>query len=201
MARSKKLHVEDPDHFRDRAFEYYVTGRFALLNNLQVAPNLFHHAVEMLAKYRLVQGLSGDLLAQEVKRVRNEHGHELDTLWPAFKDKVRDPALDRFDEVIEELNPWKDLRYGGYPEGFSTAMFFMRRREPYGIWAKGRMREYAVVLEGIDELFTAMVAASGISPSFLGEKHRLKVDFREWYAKENLHPMAEVFRTEPSVES
>src|SRR6266487_741627 len=43
--------VDDPHHYLDRAFEYYVTGRFAALNNLQVAPNLFHHAVEMLAKY------------------------------------------------------------------------------------------------------------------------------------------------------
>ena len=42
--------VDDPHHYLDRAFEYYVTGRFAALNNLQVAPNLFHHAVEMLAK-------------------------------------------------------------------------------------------------------------------------------------------------------
>jgi hypothetical protein len=40
-------HVDRPYHFLDRAFEYYVAGRFAALNTLQVAPNLFHHAVEV----------------------------------------------------------------------------------------------------------------------------------------------------------
>jgi hypothetical protein len=33
--------VDDPYHLLDRAVEYYVTGRFAALNNLQVAPNPF----------------------------------------------------------------------------------------------------------------------------------------------------------------
>jgi hypothetical protein len=42
--------IDDPFHYLERGFEYYVSGRFAALNNLQVAPNLFHHAVEMLAK-------------------------------------------------------------------------------------------------------------------------------------------------------
>jgi hypothetical protein len=32
-------HVDDPLHHLNRAFDYYITGRFAALNNLQVAPN------------------------------------------------------------------------------------------------------------------------------------------------------------------
>jgi hypothetical protein len=47
--------VDDPSHYLDRAFEYYVTGRFAALNNLRVAPNLFHNAVEMLAKWSAIE--------------------------------------------------------------------------------------------------------------------------------------------------
>jgi hypothetical protein len=53
------------------------------------------------------------------------------------------------------------------------------------------------VLEDIDELFTAMVNASRLSPAFLGVRHRLKPALREWYAKDNFHPMEDMFRTDP----
>jgi hypothetical protein len=53
------------------------------------------------------------------------------------------------------------------------------------------------VLEDVDELFTAMMAAAGIKPTFLGERHRLKPAMREWYAKSNVHAMANVFRIDP----
>jgi hypothetical protein len=45
--------IEDPYHFLDLAFGYYMTGRFALLNRLYVWPNLLHHAVELLIKFTL----------------------------------------------------------------------------------------------------------------------------------------------------
>ena len=54
------------------------------------------------------------------------------------------------------------------------------------------------MLEDVDELFTAMVAATNINPTFLGERHRLKPALREWYTKDNVHPMARVFRTDPA---
>jgi hypothetical protein len=34
--------IEDPYHFLDLAFGYYMTGRFAAINQLNVAPNLTH---------------------------------------------------------------------------------------------------------------------------------------------------------------
>jgi hypothetical protein len=57
------------------------------------------------------------------------------------------------------------------------------------------------VLEDIDELFTAMVAAANINPTFLGERHRLKPAFPEWYTKDNVHPMANLFRIDPPIPS
>ena len=57
--------------------------------------------------------------------------------------------------------------------------------------------KYVLVLEDIDELFTAMVTASRLSPAFLGVRHRLKPALREWYAKDNFHPMEDMFRTDP----
>jgi len=53
------------------------------------------------------------------------------------------------------------------------------------------------VLEVIDELFTAMMTASRINPTFLGERHRLKPAMHDWYAKDNLHSMADLFRSDP----
>jgi hypothetical protein len=44
-----------------------------------------------------------------------------------------------------------------------------------------------------------MVTACRINATLLGERHRLKPDMREWYAKDNLHPMADVFGSDPSA--
>jgi hypothetical protein len=194
--------VDDPYHYLDRAFEYYVTGRFAALNNLKVAPNLFHHAVEMLAKFQLLRRVPDDRLAEQLKKLKlKPYGHNLHTLWSAFKAAVGRSSLDRFDAVVADLNRWEDLRYGGFPVGIPTTMVFMMRRGPRETWSAEPQDEYVVVLEDIDELFTAMVTAARINPTFVGERHRLKPAMREWYAKDNVHSMADVFRIDPPAET
>jgi hypothetical protein len=190
--------LDDPFHYLDRAFEYYITGRFAALNNLLGAPNLFHHAVEMLAKFQLLRRLPDDRLAEQVKRLKR-NGQDLRTLWSAFKAAVGRSSLDRFDAVVADLNRWEDLRYGGYPMGIPTTMSFMRRRGPHATWSAEPQDVYVLVLEDIDALFTAMVTVASINPTFLGERHRLKPDMRKWYAKDNIHPMADVFRDDPQT--
>jgi hypothetical protein len=189
--------VDDPFQYLDRAFEYYVTGRFAALNNLKIAPNLFHHAVEMLAKFQLLRHIPDDRLAEQVKKLKHVYGHNLNTLWEAFKADVDRPSLDGFDAVVANLDRWEDLRYGGFPIGIPTTMVFMMRRGPFETWSDEPQDEYVVVLEDIDELFAAMVAAARINPTFLGERHRLKPAMREWYAKDNDHSMGDVFRIDP----
>src|ERR1044072_6705792 len=105
--------VDDPYHLLDRAVEYYVTGRFAALNNLQIAANLFHHAIEMLAKFQLLRRFRDDRLATEVEKYKQEpHRHNLHSLWSAFKANVSRSSLDRFDAVVADLNRWEKLRYG-----------------------------------------------------------------------------------------
>jgi hypothetical protein len=191
--------VDDPFHYLDRAFEYYVTGRFAALNNLQVAPNLFHHAVEMLAKFQLLRRAPNDRLVEQVRKLKwKPYGHDLRTLWLDFKADVGHSSLDRFDMVVADLNKWEDLRYGGYPMGIPTTMVLMRRPGPHETVSAEPHDEYVFVIEDIDELFTAMVASASINPTFLGERHRLKPALREWYAEANFHPMADVFRTDPA---
>ena len=79
-----------------------------------------------------------------------------------------------------------------------TTMFLMRRHGPHETWSAEPHDEYVLVLEDIDELFTAMVSAASINPTFLGERHRLKPTLREWYGKNNVYQMASVFRTDPA---
>jgi len=50
-----RIECQDPRHFLHLAFGYYTTGRFAAINGLFIAPNLMHHAVELLIKYTLVK--------------------------------------------------------------------------------------------------------------------------------------------------
>jgi hypothetical protein len=99
---------------------------------------------------------------------------------------VRPSRLDRFDVVVADLNRWEELRYGGFPVGFSTTIVFLRRRGPRKTRSVEPQDKYVLVLEDVDELFTEMVTACRINPTFLGERHRLKPDMREWYAKDNL---------------
>jgi hypothetical protein len=47
--------TEDPYHFLDLAFGYYTTSRFAAINQLNIAPNLMHHAIELLIKFTLLK--------------------------------------------------------------------------------------------------------------------------------------------------
>ncbi len=190
--------VEDPYHFLNRAVEYYVIGRFAALNNLLVAPNLFHHTVEMLAKFQLLRGVPDDRLAAEVEKYKHEpYRHKLHTLWSDFKASIGQSSLSRFDAIVADLDRWEKLRYGGFPVGMPTTMVFMVRRGPRKTRSAEPQDKYVLVLEDIDELFTVMVAATNLNSTFLGERHRLKPDLRAWYAKDNLHPMADVFRTDP----
>jgi hypothetical protein len=93
----------------------------------------------------------------------------------------------------------KRLRYGGFPVGFPTTMVFIRRRGPRKTRSAEPQDKYVLVLEDVDELFTEMVTACRINATLLGERHRLKPDMREWYAKDNLHPMADVFGSDPSA--
>ncbi len=73
--------------------------------------------------------------------------------------------------------------------------------QPHETWSDELQDEYVLVLEDIDELFTAMVSAANINPTFLGERHRLKPALREWYAMNNVHSMADLFRIDPPAGS
>ena len=47
--------TEDPYNFLDLVLGYYMTGRFAVINGLYVAPNLMHHS-RVIDQVHLAQG-------------------------------------------------------------------------------------------------------------------------------------------------
>jgi hypothetical protein len=106
----------DPNSVRIEYFRlgtsYYVSGRFAhYANEVPVAGNLFHHAVEMLLKGCLVR-------AKATEQERVDLGHALGRIWGEFRKHAADPALDAFKETIVALDAFEELRY---PENAARA--------------------------------------------------------------------------------
>jgi hypothetical protein len=187
---------EDPYHYLDRAFEYYVSGRFAALNQFKIAANLLHHAIEMILKFGLVKGLpDGDVPAKLSKLRNRPYAHDLNELWSLYKSETGYPHLSRFDSVLSELHRWEDLRYGGFPVGLSTAMIFAPRRGTSGSQALEPEDRYVLVLEDIDELFATILKASNINPRFLGVRFHSSAAVQDWYSREN--QFSGVFEREP----
>jgi hypothetical protein len=87
------------------ALEYYVTGRGAARSwCIQIAGNLFHHAVEMLIKGQLARSLSLDDL-------KKQFGHSLPKCWAAFKGQFPGEDLSEFDPMIAALDKFETIRY------------------------------------------------------------------------------------------
>jgi hypothetical protein len=72
--RGNTAGIEDPRRFLDLAFGYYMSGRFAVINALFVAPNLMHHAVELLIKYTLVKDVPESQRSDATARLRQSTG-------------------------------------------------------------------------------------------------------------------------------
>jgi hypothetical protein len=84
--------------------QYYVAGRFSILNGMTpVAGNLFHHAVEMLLKGKLVY-------LHPLSQLKN-WSHNLRKCWRAFKAVFPADDLTRFDKFIVALDQFEELRY------------------------------------------------------------------------------------------
>jgi hypothetical protein len=96
--RENTARIEDPRRFLDLAFGYYMTGRFAAINGLFVAPNLMHHAVELLIKYTLVKDVPESQRSDKTAELRQKYGHRLNRLWKRYKKHVAPTDMSRFDK-------------------------------------------------------------------------------------------------------
>ena len=183
--------AEDPYHFLDLAFGYYMTGRFAVINRLDIAPNLMHHAVELLIKLTLLKDVPESQRSAETAQLGQRYRHQLNALWDLYKQHVAPADLSRFDSVIADLHGWEDVRYGGFPDAAASvakSVGMMRAR----VRSSKTRKIYVFGLHEIDDLFTAMFAASSINPPFVGGRYA-HTTLPEWYATENQHMMPDLF--------
>jgi len=182
--------IEDPRHFLDLAFGYYMTGRFAVINRLHVAPNLMHHAVELLIKFTLLKHEPESQPSAATAQLAQRYGHRLNALWIRYKQHVAPTDLSRFDQVIADLARWEDVRYGGFPAGTSVAKSMGLVRAPAQTSRPTDL--YVFGLQEVDDLITAMFQASRINPPFVGNRYA-HTALREWYERDNQHIMRNLF--------
>jgi hypothetical protein len=188
-ARGSTPRIEDPRHFLDLAFGYYMTGRFAVINRLHVAPNLIHHAVELFIKYTLVKDVPESQRSDETAELR-KYGHRLNRLWKRYKKHVAPTDMSRFDRLITDLDRWENIRYGGFPAGISVTKSMGPVRAPAQTSRSTDI--YVLGLDEVDDLITAMFQASRINPPFVGNRYA-HTALREWYQRDNQHIMSDLF--------
>ena len=187
-----KAKIEDPNHFLDLAFGYYMTGRFALLNRLDVGPNLLHHAVELLIKFTLLKDVPEAQRSAQTTQIAKTYRHDLKKLWEQYKQHVAPADLSRFDQVVADLDPWEKVRYGGFPSPGSGVAKSVGPLRWAPVSTSRPVDLYVLGWDEVDDLITAIFAASGINPKSVGTRYT-HTELREWYERENKHIMGDLF--------
>src|SRR5215471_8276633 len=84
------------------ALHYQIVARYsAAAAFLPVVGNLAHHAIEFYLK--------GALAAQLDETERRKIGHNLRRLWRLYKSRKNNPALDKFDQTIRDINKFERI--------------------------------------------------------------------------------------------
>jgi hypothetical protein len=153
---SERIDIE----FMKLGVDYYVAGRcMARAQRLPVVGNLFHHAVEMMLKARLVQKHSLD----DLRRL----SHDLTRLWEAFKADFPGVDLREFNGTVASLAAFERIRYPDkiLAEGMAARLEWAgpiagplnpERVEP----------EYVLVVNDIDLLTATIFRVSSRNPWF-----------------------------------
>jgi hypothetical protein len=153
---------EIDDHiFFSSASYYYVAGRFAVFARFNpVAANLIHHAVEMYLKGALLKSKAKTL--KELKQL----GHSLPNCWKAFKAQTNDPALNKFDGVVDAIHKYEELRYPDQNSKGMSSTFNIVRWTPPSLpgTPASTVPSYELCLPDVDELIAAIIAAASINP-------------------------------------
>jgi hypothetical protein len=171
-------------HFVKLSLQYYVTGRFAVLNQLHsAAPTLLHHAVELILKAALAATQSLTDLKQ--------HGHGLSSLWQAAlqeKSTLKTPSCDA---TIADLDKFEDLRYPDklVSQGASVSIGIRSGENPVSSGSRPSSGpSYRFNLGDIDELWAAVFKSIPANPAaFL---QGLSEDAHKTLVAENQHPIA-----------
>ena len=152
-------------YFARSGCEYYASARFGMhAQQSYICGNLFHHAVEMLLKAGLAKkGKSLD----EMKRM----GHDLKSLWRAYKAIHGDGELERHNGTINTLNKHEDIRYPNSRLG-SIGVGLQWSGNPPEVKTFGALKtpkQYALVVDKIDDLVADIIKTSSWNPGgFVG---------------------------------
>jgi hypothetical protein len=181
MVDAKTLDPEVAEHILfSSAAQYYVAGRFAVHAALNpVAANLMHHAIEMYLKGALLKSKTKSL-----KELKSKFGHSLPKCWNAFKAQVNDPALSKFDAVVEEIHKYEDLRYpDGYPKVMESMFDVVRWTRPTLPSTTQTAPNYKLCLPDVDELIAVILAAASLNPEV--NLRFMKAEANEYVARDN----------------
>jgi hypothetical protein len=149
----------------------------------KVAANLFHHAIELVLKYRLLE-----VHSQTVVRYR--FGHNLKRLWKAFKKVVRNPSLGRLDPVINDLHKWEQIRYTWFPRGQSLRMQTSLHDTAATLRSSAAQQGddvFYLSLPDMDDLFHDLFMAASLNPAWLRSSRLMHGDNLAIYERDNLH--------------
>jgi hypothetical protein len=185
--------IEDPQHFLALAGGYYVTGRFAALTQQRIAPNLMHHAIELLIKYILLMKFPAQRQHAQTVAIKKKYKHDLVHLWNDYQQQSGNPGLARFDAIVNQLHKWEDIRYGGFPTGTAVTIFMVPMRGTLQGSSAQQPGTFVLVLEDVDELFEILITSNSINPAFLGSHLGVDPALHEWYTKENNHTLGGLF--------
>jgi len=147
--------VSDLDAFRPCA-TYATVARF-----IPISGNLVHHAIEFYLKGALIDELDD--------RARRKFRHNLQKLWKRYKQQRRNPALDKFDETISDINKFERIRY---PEeilrlGMLAEIGPVRNTfTPPPGHRQPKAARYRLVLDEVDELVKLIFQIENVNPTF-----------------------------------
>src|SRR5438552_2146024 len=99
------------DDYARLAAQHYVTGRFAALAQfVPLCATMMHHAVELQLKCGLIK--AGAIPTKDADQyLKKTYSHRLGRLWTNFKGCHPADDLSPFDELVNQLDRWENIRY------------------------------------------------------------------------------------------
>ena len=153
--------------FFELGIHYYIAGRYAVFSGLvSIAGNLHHHAVELLPKGCLSDGVD----FANLKKLR----HSLTNLWDTFKKINPDSQLLEFDQTINDLDHLEDLRYPDeIPKGKVVSISPGGIVKPVVPPQRGKeVPIYSLSYTELDKLVKALFRIGSINPAFFVDRLR-----------------------------
>jgi HEPN domain-containing protein len=184
-----KAPLEDKSRLRimyfDAALHYHITARYATTAWFAPASgNFAHHALEFYLKGALIEKLD--------EAARRKLRHDLKKLWRLYKRERKNPALNDFDQTIQDINKFERIRY---PEeiirlGMLAEIGFVRntpqpRPKPPAKTPPGE--RYQLALDEVDELVKLIFQVEGLLPAFY--INRLNEHAKRYLEHNNKFPM------------